>query len=101
MKNINLVPSSETDPQELNGDIPSTSTGETSAEKTACHLCKSTVEKIAVISLFKLLKDDSMMEVFQGHIPEVVSCETFKSYILFLSLYITIIITFKIKQLTP
>lgn len=55
-----------------NGDIPSTSTGETSAEKTRCHLCKKFVTVISVISLPKLLKDDIMMEVFQGHLPEMV-----------------------------
>lgn len=60
-----------------NGDIPSTSTGETSAEKTTCHLCKKSVSVISVISLPKLLKDDSMMEVFQGHMPEMVSIQIF------------------------
>lgn len=54
-------------------DSPSTSTGESSTEKEVCRLCKNFVDAIAVISLPKILKDDSMMEVFQGHIPEMVS----------------------------
>lgn len=54
-------------------DAPSTSGGESSAQKVTCHLCKKIVDAMSVISLTKVLKDDSMMEVFQGHIPEVVS----------------------------
>lgn len=54
-------------------DSPSTSSGESSAEKEVCRLCKNFVDAIAVISLPKILKDDSMMEVFQSHIPEMVS----------------------------
>lgn len=62
-------------PKEAPGleDIPSTSHGETSAEKVICVLCKTLVNKLSVISLQKLLKDDSMMELFQGHLDEVVS----------------------------
>lgn len=45
----------------------------TSAEKEVCRLCKNFVDAMSVISLPKILKDDSMMEIFQSHIPEMVS----------------------------
>lgn len=54
-------------------NLPNTNTDETYAEKILCHLCKNHVDQLDVISLIKLLKDDSMMEVFEGHIHEVVS----------------------------
>lgn len=54
-------------------DSPSTNTGECSAEKEVCRLCKNFVDTISVISLPKILKDDGMMEIFQVHIPEMVS----------------------------
>lgn len=54
-------------------DIPSTSSSKSSSEKTICCVCKNSVAIISVISLEKLLKDDNVMEVFQRHIPEMVS----------------------------
>lgn len=47
--------------------------GDFSTEKSICHLCKSLVDKLSVISLTKFVKEDNMMEVFQGHLQEVVS----------------------------
>lgn len=67
-----LVPSGDK-PKIVDKDAPSTSTGESSTEKITCYLCKNLVNTMTVISLPKILKDDSMMEVFQGHIPELVS----------------------------
>lgn len=72
---VNTVIVSENKSQILHiiEDHPSTSVGESSAEKGVCCLCKSVVDTTAVISLAKVLKDDNVMEVFQGHIPEIVS----------------------------
>lgn len=67
-------------------DSPSTSAGESSAEKEVCRLCKNFVDATAVISLPKILKDDSMVEVFQGHIPEMVS----RSHLIFNSINLCI-----------
>lgn len=53
-------------------DIPSTSSCESSSKLTICQLCKNSVSIISVISVEKLLKDDSVMEIFQSHMPEVV-----------------------------
>lgn len=54
-------------------NVPCTSTYKTPTEKDICHLCKNFVDSLSVIPLTKFLKDASMMEVFQGHIQEVVS----------------------------
>lgn len=54
-------------------DCPSTSAIQSSTGKDVCRLCKNFVETISVISLPKILKDDSMMEIFHSHIPEMVS----------------------------
>lgn len=72
-----IVPSGSEEQTQKGTNDPSTSTGESSAEKAICHLCKISVNATAVISLPKVLKDDSMMEVFQGHIPEMVSGDKF------------------------
>lgn len=77
-------------PKTVDKDAPSTSTGESSAEKIACYLCKNLVNAIAVISLPKILKDDSMMEVFQGHIPEVVSDCFIVNFHMFLITYLAL-----------
>lgn len=51
-------------------DAPSTCTGESSAEKMSCYLCKNLGNATTMISLQKILKEDSMIEVFQGHIED-------------------------------
>lgn len=55
-------------------DNASTSVGQSSSEKGACYLCKKNVYGSFLISLSKILKDDgSIMDIFESHIPEIVS----------------------------
>lgn len=46
---------------------------ESSASKVFCSVCKNSVDANGVISLTKALKDDTVIEVFETFIPNVVS----------------------------
>lgn len=67
-----LVNVSELRMGENKQNILSTNDGET-AENTICHLCKNLEDNSSVIALTKFLKDNIMIEVFQGHLQEMVS----------------------------
>lgn len=56
-------------------DSLNSSTDVYSEAKELCFLCKNVVHCTSSLSLSKIVKDDGIMEVFDGHIPELVSNE--------------------------
>lgn len=72
-----LVPNLSEKSQNLSDITLNKSSGESSSPKQICNVCNKLVITKTMISLQKVLKDDCIMEVFQSHIPEVVSNSLF------------------------